>query len=467
MMKKILLCMLIILVNYAQADGDTVAKAEDNEDLSPAGSYIGRNAYTQNPYIGMPSLGGTQNISESTIASQNFAEKLFADGSWNVMGEAAFLNSQYLSSYGYGANIVAQTGQVAGFSFGGFLTVMNPFSPSFEYFASQNNPAQLLPAGQQITSQELFAEYQYKNIVQVDAGYIGINNSPWLTYYQNNVLNLVTYQGASVNIHPGNGWMITALAFTDSQLVGETGFSQQTLYNRTFDYGTGTANIVDNGSDGTVGLGASYTNQSNNFGVRLWAYQFIEYANLLYADSNLKLSANQDLSFTIGAQAALERGTTRNVFYETGYGAVQSNMLGLQLAMKYDWLGLQLGYNNIWGPNDAYTGGGMVSPFTYQYASDPLFTTSWMQGMIEKSAGSAYKITMPLSFIDNNLIISPSYAYYDTNPFTISAEYDLTMSYSIPQIKGFTIFSAIAYQSTVSSTVGSVYSGQILFSYLY
>ena len=344
----------------------------------------------------MPSLGGTQNVSEST--NQNFAEKLFANGTWNVIGGATYLNSQYVSSYGYGANIFAQTGQLAGFSVGGLLTVMNPFAANYTHYNSQNNAAQLLPANQQITPQELFAQYQYKNIIEVDAGYIGINNSPWLTYYQNDILNLVTYQGASVNLHPGPGWMITALAFNGSQLIGENGFSQQTLYNNAFDYGTGTANIVDHGSEGTIALGTSYTNKANNFGFRLWAYQFSEYANLLYADSNLKLFANQDLSFNIAAQAAIEGGTAGNTFYNAGYGEVQSNMLGIQLAMSYDWFRLQLGYNNIWGPKDAYAGGGIVSPYTYQYSSDPLYTTSWMQGLVEKSAGSAYKIAMPLGF---------------------------------------------------------------------
>jgi hypothetical protein len=466
-MKKVLLCILILLGNYAIADGDTVAKAEDNEDLTPAGSYIGRNAYTQNPYIGMPSLGGTQNISESALVTHNFAEKLFADGTWNVMGEGALLNSQYVTSYGYGANIFAQTGQVAGFSFGGFLTVMNPLAANYSYYNAQNSAAQLLPANRQITPQELFAEYKYENIVQVDAGWIGINNSPWLTYYQNSVLNLITYQGATINIHPGSGWLLTALVFGDSQLIGEPGFSQQTLYNSGFDYGTGTANLVDNGSNGTIALGASYTNQANNFGFRIWAYRFDEYANLLYADSNLKLAVNHELSFNIGMQAAMEGGTASNVFYDTGYGPVQSNMVGLQLAMNYDWLGVQLAYNNIWGPEEAYTGGGMVSPFTYQFASDPLYTTSWMLGMIEKSAGSAYKIAMPLSFLDNNLIITPSYAYYDTTAFPVSEEYDLTMSYSIPQVKGFTIFSGIGYNPIFSNTVGNIYSAQIMFSYLY
>jgi hypothetical protein len=465
--RGVILFLLCTACNFIFADGDTVTKAENDDDLTPAKNYINPGAYNQNPYINMPSLGGTQYVAESAKLNQNFAEKLFADGTWNVMGDASYVNSQYISNFGYGTNIFAQTGQVGGFSFGGLFTFMNPFGTNTSYNPTQSNTVQILPVNQQITPQELFAEYQYKNIVQVDAGYIGINNSPWLTYYQNNVLNVVTYQGATINVHPLHGWLFTALAFNGSQLTGENGFSQQTLYNNTFDYGTGTANVVNEGSNGTIALGAAYTNQANNFGFRLWAYQFSNYANLLYIDSNLKITASQDLSFTIAAQGAMEGGTYNNVFYNTGYNEVQSNMVGLQLSMKYSWFGLQLGYNNIWGPNNAYAGGDMVSPYTYQYASDPLYTTSWMQGMIEKSAGSAYKIAIPLTFLDNNLTISPSYAYYDTNLYPISAEYDLTMSYSIPQVKGFTIFSGLGYQSTFSQTVGNIYSAQIMFSYLY
>lgn len=467
MMKNVLCVLSIIMSSTAFADGETIEKAEEKEDLSTNNSYIAREAYIQNPYVGMPSLGGTQNIGESELANQNISKKLFNDGTWNVIGEASYVNIQGINNYGYGANIFGQTGEIAGFSFGGLLTVMNPF------FSSKINPddinfqAQTLPINRQITPQELFVEYKYQNIVQVDAGYIGINNSPWLTYYQNNVLNVVTYQGAAINVNPLNGWLLTALAFNGAQLIGENGFSRQTMYNTTFDSGTQTENIGNRGSSATIGLGAAYTTSNNNFGFRLWAYQFQEYANLLYADSNLKLDATTDLNFNISMQAAIEGGTPNNILFENGYGPVQSNMVGLQLSMNYAWFGLQLAYNNIWGPDDAYGGGGLVSPYTYQYATDPLFTSSWMQGMLEKSAGTAYRISTPLSFLNNNLIIGPSYTYFNTTAYPITSEYDLTMSYSISQIKGFTIFAGLGYQTAIDPETDNIYSAQLMFSYLY
>ena len=227
-----------IAVAEPSPDPDQAAHGAAAEDITPAATYISASAYIQNPYIGMPSLGGTQNIAESQQEKQNIAEKWFADGTWNVIGEASYVSQNGVGNYAYGANIFGQTGQVAGFSFGGFLTIMNPFLANNINPGNPDEQVQNLPIDQQITPQELFTEYQYKNIVQVDAGWIGINNSPWLTYYQNNVLNLVTYQGIAVNVHPGGGWLLTGLALNGTQLTGETGFSQQTLYNFNQTYNT-------------------------------------------------------------------------------------------------------------------------------------------------------------------------------------------------------------------------------------
>jgi hypothetical protein len=207
----------------------------------------------------MPSGGGTQNISESQLALMSIGEKIFTTGSWNVLGAASYVNQNGANNYGYGANIFAQTGQLGGFSVGGLMTVMNPA------FSSQMNPSEIVDQAQglsiyqQIGPQELFLEYQYSNIVQADVGWIGISNSPWMTYYQNNALNLVTYQGAMVNVNPGAGWLLSAFAINGAQLLGETGFSQQTMYNSTYDFGTGTGDIANAGSPSTVALGANWS----------------------------------------------------------------------------------------------------------------------------------------------------------------------------------------------------------------
>lgn len=474
-MRKLLFPVLCIASTVAIADDDLTAHASPAaqvEDQPPASTYISASSYIQNPYVGMPSGGGTQTVAESQLEVQNIAQKWFSDGTWNVIGEMSYVDQGGANNFGYAANIFAQTGQVAGFSFGGFLTVANPFLSSNMNPSDPQLQAQGLPINQQVTPQELFAEYQYSNLVQVDAGWIGINNSPWLTYYQNNALNLVTYQGVLVNVHPGGGWLLTGLAINAAQQLGQPGFSQQTLYNYNEFYNSG--GIVDTGtqtSSGTTAIGVSWSTPSNNFNFRAWGYQFNNYANLAYADSTLKLNATKDLAFTIGVQGAVEggngSGTANNVISNAGLGDVSSNTVGLQLGLNYDIFSIQASYNNIWGPSSAYGSGQIVSPYTYQLATDPLYTTGWILGMVERSAGSAYKIAPSLSLLDNNLQIGPSYEYFATSGMPQSSEYDLQISYSVPQIKGFTIFGGYGYLLQPDEIGGNVINGQIMFSYLY
>lgn len=464
-----------VLCSYS-AFGLNDLTAETNEinessvEVSEVSSdYINRQAYIQNPYIGMPSGGGTQNIAESQYVGMTAAEKLFTTGSWNVFGAASYVSQNGANNYGYGANIFAQTGQLAGFSVGGLMTVMNPV------FSGQINPSNIADQAQglsiyrQITPQELFLEYQYSNVVQADAGWIGISNSPWMTYYQNNALNMVTYQGAIVNVNPGGGWSLSAFAINGAQLLGENGFSQETMYNSDFDYGTGTTDIGNRGTPSTFAMGANWSSSGGMLDARLWGYQFTDYANMAYADTTIKLPVNDDLGFTLGFQGAMQGANgSGNILNDSGYGSsVDSNMLGAQLGFNYSILGLQLGYNNIWGPSDAYQSGGLISPYTYQYATDPLFTTGWIQGMVERSAGQAYKVAPSLSILDNNLVITPSYQYYATTIIPASSEYDLQISYNIPEIKGLTVFGGYGYLTNVNDDGDNVYQAQLMLSYIY
>lgn len=471
-MKKTCSILLCSLFSYSYADEQTIGEVDQQAESQAAinaNEYISRYAYIQNPYSGMPSGGGTSTKSESSIANDNLVRKLFTDGTWNVFGAASYVDQNGANNYGYAANIFAQTGQVGGFSLGGLFTLANP------WFSNQWNPsipedqAQGLSVIKQITPQELFVEYQYANRVQVDAGWIGINNSPWMTYYQNNTLNLVTYQGALVNINPGGGWLLTGFAINGAQLLGEEGFSQQTMYNTTWDNGTGTGNIGNQGSPNTYAFGASYTTHDQGFNFRLWGYQFTDYANMAYADSTLKLPVNDDFNFTLGAQGALQgQNGQGNILNNNGYGnSVRSNMLGAQIGINYSIFGLQLGYNNIWGPSNGYEAGGLVSPYTYQYATDPLYTTGWIQGMVERSSGQAYKIAPSISLLEDNLVITPSYQYYETTLVPASSEYDLQISYAIPQVKGLTIFGGYGYLTNADEDGNCAYQVQIMASYLY
>ena len=472
------------------AFADNIESASQTAQASPAPAlavpvvvnnndkYIDKYAYIQNPYTGLPSQGGTQNLTESQIANQNVAEKWFSGGTWNVMGSASYVTLNGTSNYGYGANIFGQTGQVAGFSFGGLLTIINP-APIGPALGAANQD-QFLPTNQVILPTELFAEYQYKNIIQADVGRIAITNSPWLTqaYYNNMLTPGMTYQGGLVNLNPGGGWLITALGFNAALPISATSASNLTMYNSGFDYGTQTANVSNATSQGTAAIGGTFYGLDNNYNLRIWGYHFGDYANLGYADNSLKLIVNKDTNFTLAAQGGYEHGVGPSLMATNGDGHIDSTFVGLQAGMNYKWFGLNLGMNSIWGAGNDYLGGGIVSPYTYELATDPLYSTSYMMGMVEKAAGNAFKISPSFTFLDGNLAISPSYAYYATSSVPNSSEYDFIVSYNVQQVKGLSFIMNSAYllqapyiapfsnNAGVSST-GNAYTVQVGANYLY
>lgn len=458
---------MFALPAIAFADAPPIVNAND--------TFINSRNFLQNPYSALPSLGGTQTLVESQVATQNFMQKWFVDGTWNVYGTTNFnINGGMQPNYEYGANIFGQTGQVGGFSFGGLLTVINP------YFANQMNSApksasanQFLPSNQQVTPAEAFIEYQYSNRIQADIGYIGINNSPWLAsnYYNNMAAPAITYQGAIVNLNPGGGWILTALGFNASQPSGQEGFDGMTLYNTGYDWGTGTALLSNAPSSGTVAMGANFIGWNNNENFRVWYYSFNNYANLFYADNNIKFQVNSNLTFNLGAQAGTEVGDTVNTIKNNGLGTPGSTFYGIQGGFNYKWFGLNLAFNDAFGASDTFGQGAIVSPYTYGVALDPLFTTPYMQGLVDRaSGGQAYKIAPSFTFLDGNLVFSPAYTNLQTVAINSSSEYDLILTYTVPQIKGLSVFYAYAYQSVPFSATtpsGDTYTTQVQLSYLY
>lgn len=70
----------------------------------------------------------------------------------------------------------------------------------------------------------------------------------------------------------------------------------------------------------------------------------------------------------------------------------------------------------IANPNGTYSVeyGGIASPYTDSYATDPLFTTSLTQGMVDRRApGSSEKLALTYTSNDKRLVLAVSRAYYD------------------------------------------------------
>ncbi|MBP9742273.1 MAG: hypothetical protein KBD37_02845 [Burkholderiales bacterium] len=454
-----------------------------------ADNYISYNNYIQNPFNGQPTGGGTQIhlidihqntgggtqvIYESEIMNQNAWQKWFNDGTYNIQAAAAILSTTSNSvNFSYGSNIFVQTGSAAGFSFGGNLAIINPyFSPQI----NGTNPSALdgyLPANQVVFPNELFTEYKLPNLLQIDAGWLYIN-TPWVTSVNSEALQQPTYQGILLNYQMTANILWTAMALNGYMPISATGFSGLTLYNQNFNTATQTPNIHNYPSPGTIALGMQYGNNTL-WKSSLWGYQFQDYANLLYGDTKYILNIDPRVSYlTFAAQAAVEGANGANVtnssnaFASSGYGTPQSNMIGLQFGVNYDWLGFFASYNSVFGNSTAYQSGGLVSPYTYQYGIDPMYTSSLLGGLIEKSAGSALKLGPSFTFFDKTLMVAPSFTQFWTSPYPSSTEWDMVATYNLPQVRGLSFNGFFGYlQQPVPTAGGNITYAEVLTSYVY
>ncbi|MDD3266237.1 MAG: hypothetical protein PHC75_03535 [Burkholderiales bacterium] len=429
---------------------------------NPSASFIGSYNYFQNPYNWMLSGGGTLHLTESEYNTQNWAEKLFTDGTYNVFAGVTYnqWDGQYAASgKSYGGNIFAQTGQINGFSAGGLLSIMNPigsFNDKVINPITPGNPnrysSYYIPTYNSVTISEAFIEYQYSNIINIDVGYIAFDNSPWLAgnMYTNMLTVPTTYQGIGINVYAGNGWILSALGFNAAQFGAQQGFTGQTNYTSWLK----TNNDYSTGSNGTVALGANYTDSSGKYNARLWGYQFDNYGTLLYGDGNINFPVNQKQSFSISGQLGTNQQwlqQNNSISQSINGGNIQSYIAGIKAGFTYDLFQLNLSANSMWGPSNSYNGGAFVSPYTQSLQVDPLYSEAWSYNMVTTGQpGNMYKVAgqFALGNWGTNLIFQPNYIYVSNDNLATNGlqELDLVLNYPIPQLRGLYLFGVYAQQ---------------------
>lgn len=431
-------------------------------------TYISNVAYIQNPYAGVTSGGGTLVPQQKVMESEGLLGKLFTNGTYNVYSGATTgfggtgKNGSSGETSAYGATLFAQTGQVGGFSFGGAFTAMNPFFAS-NMNGSNMNDNLFTPGNQQLALTQAFLEYQYENILNADVGYIAINNSPWLSasYYNDMISVPATYQGALLNVYPGGGWLLTALAFNGVQTSGQEGFTGETFYNSIYGSSYQTNNASSNG---TVALGANFVGWNNNYNLRLWGYQFDDYGTMLYGDNSIKIPLSKAVTLNFAGQGGVNNNFgantafTNNPYavepsssYLPSSGNINSKFAGAQAGVTVDWFNATFSANTVWGPSDAVGNGAIVTPYTTNLGTDPLYAEGWLTTMANSGlTGNIYKASLTFSFLDNNLSINPNYVTLSSaDPYwNGTQEVFITVNYSIPQVKGLFLFGVFAYQWT-------------------
>jgi hypothetical protein len=243
-------------------------------------------------------------------------------------------------------------------------------------------------------------------------------------------------------------------------------FTQTNLYNPENVGGTSIAGLQGDTFSGAQALAVTY--QTRQFHAQLWGYQFFDFAKLLYGDAQYSFLPSAFMHPFIAGQFAKEWGDGDNVLQQESSGAANATMLGAQLGAENDRVRLAVSYNKIFNVDDAYNHGDIVSPYTTGYACDPLYTSSMMAGLIEKSSGDAVKIAGTVFAFHKQLQFTTSFAQYFTAPNVPNTqETDEDITYTFPAsspLKGLSIRNRLGVL-TGNSTYGTFYYERVMLQY--
>ncbi len=331
-------------------------------------------------------------------------------------------NTTDANALGVAALINFRSGTFAnGFSLGGSFLTANSLG------TQSGNPAAidttLMGPTNSISSLgQAYLQYQ-NDWMQVRAGYQYLN-TPWMGSSDSRVLP-ASYNAVSAVFKPMKGWDIFALRSFEWKGRTASGYYNDNLYypptyRGDSSYGgIGGLPATATQANGAYALGTAYA--TGGFKAQAWYYDFRQFARMGYVDGSYTFKTGTGFDPFIAAQYVTESGGSNNklvsnnvaLFGVTGT-RVKNNTWGTDVGVNIPNGKFEVGYNKIAQEAGAVGNGALISPYTAAYATDPLYTTSMIRGLVEQGPGHAWKAKLTYSFLDNHLVLMTSYAKYTT-----------------------------------------------------
>lgn len=251
--------------------------------------------------------------------------------------------------------------------------------------------------------------------------------TPWMGPSDSRMIP-ASYQGVTVGF-TRPGWHLLILRVTRWKSRTSDTYSATTLYNTAgtsgIEGGSPVAAVGARTTPGTFALGLGGSGSAID--PSIWYYVFDEYAHLLYATVAVP-PGHSPLAPGWRLQA-LREWSQGNTLLAT---PVDSWAWGGEVLVPTGLahLGVVLAFDRIVPRSGAFASGGIVSPYSAGYATDPLYTTSMIAGLVEKGPGSAVKIGIAERRLEPTLRMTLSWARYFTAPrATDTSETDLDLTW--------------------------------------
>jgi hypothetical protein len=350
------------------------------------------------------------------------------------------------------------------FTVGGSYLYSNPLNdcanasshltlPCGKVTAPSLNPDDTLPGFALSTFYEAYLQYKDAHLY----GKIGdqLINTPWANASDSR-LKPAAFQGVDLAYALSKQWSLEAMDMTRFESRTNSAFDDKTLLTS---FVAGSPGLPSNtyfaGGNGASNAGFTYGRLGYGDGrlaSNLHFYHFADIANLTWFDAKYTIVAQKTKPY-LAVQAGREAETGSALL-----GKIDSTIVGLQLGAAVTRnINVSLGYNQI--PSHTETialpagdscstkeqltvkkgttlpyflptnapqcinngngtatvqYGGIATPYTDSYATDPLFTTSLTQGMADRrNPGSGTKLAANWTSNNKQFVFAVSRAYYD------------------------------------------------------
>jgi hypothetical protein len=327
------------------------------------------------------------------------------------------------SAFSLGALINAQTGNfLGGFAVGGSFVTVNSLGTHSDSVAKIDTTL-AGPNNSIGTFSQAYLQYQH-GMFLFRGGYQYLADDPWMGNNDSRIIPS-SYNALKVQLTPLPGWNLFAIREYSWKSRTSGGMFPDNLYYPSqyrgdVMYGNnGALPLATRSAPGTWEGGTTYVHGGLNAQLRY--YDFMNFARTGYAVGSYVFETGSGFDPVIGAQYLTQDYGADNRFTETGaklFGVggdhVKSRVIGGDLGVVIPNGRFDIFYNKVAHEDGAVGGGALLSPYTTNYGTDPLFTTSMIRGLVEAGPGRAWKGKFTYDLFDKKLELTAAYAKYMT-----------------------------------------------------
>jgi len=279
---------------------------------------------------------------------------------------------------------------------------------------------------------QAYIQYEKPDILLIRAGDQTLN-TPWVNTSDSRILP-ATYQGVYAEVSPYCDLHFYGMRIfrwksrTSNDYYRDNLYYQPTTFGDTMYGGAAALSPAASArfaSNGILAFGAS--GSAMGFKGQAWYYDYYQFAKQVYVDGSYTLKTGAGIDPFVAAQYNREYGNntllagTKINNSPIAATSVNNVAWGAQIGVNYDAMNsiigngqLALSYNEIYAHNYAVGGGAIVSPYTVGYATDPLFTTSMIRGLVELGPGTGWKVKWTQNLLNKQILLMLAFAEYHT-----------------------------------------------------